>query len=329
MRWTTQDGFVVALDGARARAIAAVGKARGARAFLGVPLDSADDATIAPRIAARIGEVARRARLAGRVPFAGYRLPVFASTTDRGLGLVARPLDDGSFAIVAVTRAQPAAPPPPPAYVSEIDRYELQYDFNLKPMDARLVWSDNPLTLDQIRADPKYRDKLSNLVYIPVDKQGQPLKVGQSNALANPEPRKVEGKRQGPEPRYPRGAEPAAHGADSFWVARIVPRKGARDADLSGAAAQAERVVARKLHLMGLPLSDWHKAPDPTEPLRVGTAGRGLRLRDAVPEALRQQQLQALQKLPTHPDAGVSAQIKEARSTGLRIRPGFSRELEG
>jgi hypothetical protein len=327
MRWTTQDGSVLVLNDARARAIAAVGRSRGARAFLGVPLDSGDDATTVSRIKARIGEVARRAHLAGRVPFAGYRLPVFASTTDAGLGLIARPLDDGSFAIVAVMRPRPAAPPP--AYVPELDRYELQYDFNLKPMDARLIWSDNALTLDQIRADPKYRDKLSNLVYIPVDKQGQALKVGQSNALANPEPRKVDGKRQGPEPRYPRGAEPAAHGADRFWVARIVPRKGARDADLSGAAAQAERVVARKLHLMGLPLSDWHKAPDPTEPLRVGTSGRGLRLRDAVPEALRQQQLQALQKQPNHSDVAVSAQIKEARSTGLRVRPGHSRELEG
>jgi hypothetical protein len=327
MRWTTQDGSVLVLDDARARAVAAVGRSRGARAFLGVPLDSGDDATTVSRIKARIGELARRAHLAGRVPFAGYRLPVFASTTGTGLGLITRPLDDGSFTIVAVMRPQPAAPPP--AYLPELDRYELQYDFDLKPMDARLIWSQKPLTLDQIQTDRKYRGKLSNLVYIPVDEHGQPLKVGQSNALANTEPRKVDGKRQGPAPRYPGGREPAAHGADRFWVARIVPRKGARDVDLSGVAGQAERVVARKLHLMGLPLSDWHKAPDPTEPLGVEVAGRGLRLRDAVPEALRQQQLQALQKLPNHSDVGVSAQIKEARSTGLRIRPGHSRELAG
>jgi hypothetical protein len=188
-------------------------------------------------IAARIGTIARAARYVGTVGDGTRRYSVFA-TSDSGARILARPLRDGSQEILTVSVAPVGARPP--SYLGEADLRELQYDVRMLPLKARVAWHKEPLTQDQI--NKIYQGRRSHLVYIPVNKEGMPLKVGESTRL-NKEPR------SGP-PRYGK-ADARKKGFQKYYVGRVVRdgvTVGGRD------VLDAQNLIARKLDRMGVRL---------------------------------------------------------------------------
>ncbi|MEY4577629.1 MAG: hypothetical protein RL701_2332, partial [Pseudomonadota bacterium] len=106
---------------------------------------------------------------------------------------------------------------------------------------------------------------------------------------------------------------------------RVLDKQG--NALMGPYITSAERLIARQLNRMGVPLSKTaHIDPDPTQSL-VTTRGKQIELRNATPESIRTRRAAELKAAPKQ-TRQVRRQLNRANQTDIKISGQRKYELE-